>query len=200
MFQGISVGKPLQNTHARLGWYLIIATIPAGLAAVIFKNTFEKSFSSPKLTAIFLICTSLFLIAAEVFGSRTRSLETVSGSDALLIGFFQILALFPGISRSGSTISGAMLRGLNRESAAKFSFLMAVPVMFAAGIFAVWDLVNAPGLLAKLPIYSAGFITAALVGYLSIHWFISYLSKHSFYLFAVYCALLGSGFLLLLSR
>lgn len=200
MFKGLSAGKPLIDTHARLGWYLILATIPAGLAALFLKDTFEKAFSSPKSAAIFLICTSLFLITAEVFGSRTRSLDTASWYDALLIGIFQIFALFPGISRSGSTISGAMIRGLNRESAARFSFLMAVPVMFAAGIFAVSDLVNAPGLVAKLPIYGAGFITAALVGYLSIRWFISYLSKQSLYLFAGYCAILGSLFLYLLSR
>ena len=139
------------------------------------------------------------MLIAEIFGSRTRTLETVSWLDALWKGFFQVFALFPGISRSGSTISGGMLRGFDRESSAKFSFLMSVPVMSAAGVLAISDLLSSPNLLSKLPIYFAGFITAALVGYLAIRWFIVYLSKKSLYLFAGYCGAIGLIFLLLLS-
>ena len=199
MFSGIVSRKPLFDLYSRLGWYLILATIPAGLAAIFFKDIFENAFSNPKAAAIFLIFTSVLLFIAEFFGSRTRSLDSASWFDVLWIGFFQIFALFPGISRSGSTISGGMLRGFNRESSARFSFLMAVPVMSAAGVLAISDLLTAPDLLSKLPIYLAGFITAALVGYLAIRWFISYLSKKSLYLFAVYCAVIGLIFLTLLS-
>jgi undecaprenyl-diphosphatase len=91
-----------------------------------------------------------------------------------------------------------MLRGLNRESSAKFSFLMAVPVMLAAGVLASYDLIKSPYLLSKFPIYAAGFFTAALVGYLAIRWFISYLSNKSLYLFAGYCGIVGLLFLLFL--
>ncbi len=199
IFNGIIRRKLIYDFHSRLGWYLILATIPAGLAAIFFKDIFEKSFSNPKAAAIFLICTSIFLLIAEIFGSRTRTLETVSWLDALWIGFFQVFALFPGISRSGSTISGGMLRGFNRESSARFSFLMSVPVMSAAGVLAISDLLSLPNLLSKLPIYFAGFITAALVGYLAIRWFIVYLSKKSLYLFAGYCGAIGLIFLILLS-
>ena len=199
MFSGIVSRKPLFDLYSRLGWYLILATIPAGLAAIFFKDIFENAFSNPKAAAIFLIFTSVFLFIAEFFGSRIRALDSASWHDALWIGFFQIFALFPGISRSGSTISGGMLRGFNRESSARFSFLMAVPVMSAAGVLAISDLLTSPDLLSKLPIYFAGFITAALVGYLAIRWFISYLSKKSLYLFAVYCAVIGLIFLTLLS-
>jgi len=199
MIRGIVTRKPLSDYYSRLGWYLILATNPAGLAAIFFKDMFEKSFSSPKAAAIFLLFTSIFLFVAEILGSRDRSLDTVSWLDSLWIGFFQIFALFPGISRSGSTISGGMLRGFNRESSARFSFLMSVPVMSAAGVLAISDLFATPDLLAKLPIYFAGFITAALVGYLAIRWFISYLSKKSLYLFAGYCGALGLIFLILLS-
>ncbi len=199
MFRGIVSRKPLNDPHSRLGWYLILATIPAGLAALLFKDIFEKAFSSPKASAIFLIFTSIFLLIAEIFGSRNRSLDTASWFDALLIGIFQVFALFPGISRSGSTISGGMLRGFNRESSARFSFLMAVPVMSAAGVLAISDLITSPDLLSKLPIYIAGFITAALVGYLAIRWFISYLSNKSLYLFAGYCGVIGLIFLIILS-
>lgn len=199
MIRGIVNRKPLSDFYSRLGWYLILATIPAGLSAIFFKDMFEKSFSSPKAAAFFLLFTSIFLLIAEFFGSRVRSLNTVSWFDSLWIGFFQIFALFPGISRSGSTISGGMLRGFNRESSARFSFLMSVPVMSAAGVLAISDLLSAPDLLVKLPIYFAGFFTAALVGYLAIRWFISYLSKKSLYLFAAYCGSLGLIFLILLS-
>ena len=199
IFNGIIKRKLIYDFHSRLGWYLILATIPAGLAAIFFKDIFEESFSNPKAAAIFLICTSIFLLIAEIFGSRTRTLETVSWLDALWIGFFQVFALFPGISRSGSTISGGMLRGFNRESSARFSFLMSVPVMSAAGVLAISDLLSSPNLLSKLPIYFAGFITAALVGYFAIRWFIVYLSKKSLYLFAGYCGAIGLIFLILLS-
>ena len=199
LIQGLVDRKPFRDFYSRLGWYLILATIPAGVAAILFKDTLEKAFSSPKAAAIFLIITSLFLLCAEIFGSRLRSLDSASWIDAVWVGFFQVFALFPGISRSGSTISGGMLRGLNRESSARFSFLMAVPVMLAAGVLAISDLLKSPDLLAKLPIYGAGFITAALVGYLAIRWFISYLSNKSLYLFAGYCGTVGLLFLVLLS-
>ncbi len=200
MFRGIVDRKPFYDLHSRLGWFLILATIPAGLAAIFFKDIFENAFSDPKAAAFFLIVTSIFLLIAEIFGSRYRSLDTISWIDTLWVGFFQVFALFPGISRSGSTISGGMLIGFDRESSARFSFLMAVPVMSAAGVLAISDLFASPELLSKLPIYLAGFITAALVGYLAIRWFISYLSKRSLYLFAGYCGVIGLIFLILLSR
>ncbi len=199
MYIGIVYRKPLYDLHSRLGWYLILATIPAGVAAIFFKDTFEMAFSNPKAAAIFLIITGIFLLIAEIFGSRDRSLDTASWLDSLWIGFFQVFALFPGISRSGSTISGGMLRGFNRESSARFSFLMSVPVMSAAGVLAISDLLLSPELISNLPIYIAGFITAALVGYLAIRWFITYLSKKSLYLFAGYCGAVGLIFFILLS-
>jgi len=200
ILKGLASRDLFHDFHARLGWYLILATIPAGIAAILFKETFEQAFSSPIAAAIFLLCTSAFLLLAEIFGARNRSLTSSTWLDALWIGFFQLFALFPGISRSGATISGGMLRGLDRESSARFSFLMAVPVMSAAGVLAISDLVAIPDLAAKLPIYAVGFLAAALVGYLAIRWFITYLSKQSLYLFAGYCAFLGSFFLFLLTR
>ena len=196
---GLIAKTPFQDTQARLGWYLILATIPAGLIAVLFKDIFEKAFSNPRAASIFLLGTSLLLVLAELFGSRSRSLDSLSWIDSLIIGIFQTLALFPGVSRSGSTISGSMLRGLDRPSSARFSYLMAVPIMLAAGVLAITDLFSAPYLLKQLPIYFAGFCSAAVVGYLAIRWFIIYLSSQSLYLFAVYTALLGTTFLILLS-
>lgn len=196
---GIIAKSPFQDPLSRLGWYLILATIPAGIIAILFKDTFVKAFSNPRAASIFLLVTSLLLVLAELLGTRSKSLEKLSWIDSIIIGIFQTLALFPGVSRSGATISGGMVRGLDRPSSARFSFLMSVPVMLAAGVLGLADLVSSPNLLKQLPIYLAGFCSAALVGYFAIRWFISYLSKQSLYLFAGYCALLGTIFLVVFS-
>lgn len=193
--QGIIQKKPFQDANSRLGWYLILATIPAGLAAVLFKDTFEQAFSNPESAALFLLVTSALLVIGELLGRRIRKLESLTWLDALIVGLFQCLALFPGISRSGSTITGGLVRKFDRGSAARFSFLMAVPVMSAAGVLAVIDLAQSPELFTNIPVYLAGFVTSAFIGYFAIRWFIGFLSKQSLYIFAAYCAVLGLGFL-----
>ena len=192
LVKGLLEKRPFQSPKARLGWLLVLATIPAGLAALLFKEKFEAAFSSPRSSAAFLIATSLILIVGELIGKRIRNLDQITWVDALAIGVIQVLALFPGISRSGSTITGGLLRNFDRKSAARFSFLMSVPVMLAAGLLAFLDLINSPDLWDQLLIYLPGFAAAAVVGYLAISWFISYLSRQSLYIFAGYCALFGS--------
>jgi undecaprenyl-diphosphatase len=112
--------------------------------------------------------------------------------DALIIGLFQIVAVFPGASRSGSTISGGMFRGFDRPSAARFAFLMSVPVMLAAGGYQMLDVIKMPNLSEFLPLLVVGFVTAAIVGWFAIKWLIDYLSKRSLYVFAIYCAIVGA--------
>ncbi len=111
--------------------------------------------------------------------------------DALIVGLFQIIAVFPGASRSGSTISGGMFRGFDRPSAARFAFLMSVPVMLAAGAYEMLDVLQMPNLMNFLPPLAVGFISAAIVGWFAIRWLIAYLSKRSLYVFAIYCAVAG---------
>jgi undecaprenyl-diphosphatase len=127
VLQGIVSRKPFQSGESRLGWFLVLATIPAGLAALFYKETFEQAFSNPRAAAFFLLGTSLLLIIGEAVGKRSRSLKEITWFDALWVGLFQVLALFPGISRSGSTIAGGLTRGIDRKSSARFSFLMAIP-------------------------------------------------------------------------
>lgn len=189
--------KPFETNEARLGWYLIIATIPAGLAGVLLKDRVEAAFNNPRLTAIFLFVTALFLLASEFFGRRNRKLEQMTWLDALIAGIFQAFSIFPGISRSGSTITGGMLRHMERPAAARFAFLMAIPVMLAAGIFSIPDLLDVPNLSTFLPVLSVGFLTAALVGYFSIHWLLAFLNKRSLVYFAAYCVLLASAVLII---
>lgn len=196
-FQALMKGKPFESADARMGWYLILATIPAGLAGLLLKDKVEAAFNNPRVTAIFLFVTAIFLLGSEYIGRRKRKLEDIKWLDALVTGVFQAFSIFPGISRSGSTITGGMLRHLERPAAARFAFLMSIPVMVAAGIFSIPDLLDVPDLGSFLPVLIVGFIAAAVVGYLSIHWLLTFLNKRSLIYFAAYCVLLGSLVLIL---
>jgi undecaprenyl-diphosphatase len=183
--------QPTAHSESRLGWLLITATIPAGLFGLFFNNAFERAFNSPAATSVFLLVTAGLLVAAEKVGKRTRTLMEINRNDAIWIGVSQILALFPGISRSGATITGGMTRNLDRPAAARFSFLMSIPIMLAAGIFASFELTRIPNYIELLPTFTAGFITSAITGYLAIRWLLKYLVNHSLYGFAIYCAAFG---------
>jgi undecaprenyl-diphosphatase len=179
--------------NAKLGWYIIIATIPALLAGVLLKDAVEFLFKTPLVEAtIRLFAAAILLSLAEYFGKRTRNLDHMTWLDALFIGVMQIIAVFPGASRSGTTISGGMLRGFDRPAAARFAFLMSVPVMLAAGAYESLDLLKMPGLGEFLPLLAVGFVTAAVVGWLAIKWLLAYLNKNSLYVFAGYCAVVGA--------
>jgi undecaprenyl-diphosphatase len=175
-----------------LGFYILLATLPALLIGYLLKDVVEILFRQPLLeAAIRLLTAAVLLAAAEKFGSRQKSLTAMTWWDALIVGLFQVVAVFPGASRSGTTISGGMLRGLDRASAARFAFLMSVPVLFAAGAYELLDVAQMPGLGSFLPGLAAGFISAAVVGWISIRWLVHYLSHNSLYHFALYCAVMG---------
>ena len=181
------------DTNARLGWYIIIATIPALIFGYLLKSAVEALFKTPLLEAgIRLLITALVLSLAEWLGKRIRTLEKMNWLDALFVGIAQVLAVFPGASRSGTTISAGMARGLDRPSAARFAFLLSVPVMLAAGGYQSLDLLKMSGLGSFLPLLAVGFVTAALVGWFAIKWLLGYLNKHSLYPFAIYCAVIGA--------
>jgi len=191
MLLGLKNKSPMKTPQARLGWNLILATIPAGIIGLLLKDTVENTFANPKLTALALFLTATLLIIAERVGKRDRNLEQLDWKDALWIGFLQVLAIFPGVSRSGATIAGGMTRDLERPTAARFSFLMSIPIMLAAGLLATYDLIRSPYILRLLPTFIPGFISAAVVGYLAIRWMLRFLVGHSLYIFAVYCTVMG---------
>lgn len=181
--------KPFDGEHARMGWYLVLATIPAGIAGILIKDQVEAVFNAPTTTALFLFVTAALLILAELIGKRARTIVEIKWWDALWIGIFQVLSLFPGISRSGSTIAGGMTRNFDRPSAARFSFLMSIPVMIGAGLVSIKNALEVPNLGDFLPALLVGFLSALLVGYLSIHWLLKFLGKRPLYVFAVYCVI-----------
>jgi undecaprenyl-diphosphatase len=186
-FRGLVQRAPFATPQSRLGWYLILSSIPAGLFGFLLKDSIEEAFNSPVLTAFFLFGTAGLLLVGERLGKRNRSLHQANWKDALWIGAAQILALFPGVSRSGATIAGGMTRNLERKEAGRFSFLMSIPIMLAAGLYSMLDLVNVPDLAAFLPVLAVGFITAAIVGYVAIAWLLSFLNRGSLKGFAFYC-------------
>ena len=176
-----------------LGIYIVVATIPALLVGYLLKDVIETLFKQPLLGAsIRLFAAAILLTLAEALTKKNRSLDSMTWLDALIVGLFQIIAVFPGASRSGSTISGGMFRGFDRSSAARFAFLMAVPVMLAAGGYQMLDVIKMPNLSEFLPLLAVGFITAAVVGWFAIKWLIDYFSKRSLYVFAIYCAVVGA--------
>jgi undecaprenyl-diphosphatase len=180
-------GKPFSTPKARLGWYVFFATLPAGWIGLVFRNQIKDVFNSALLTALFLLLTASLLLIGERLGRNNRSLDSMNWKDAVFIGVFQALALFPGVSRSGATITGAMTRDLERPAAARFSFLMSIPIMLAAGLVATLELVKMPHLGELLPVFIPGFIAAAVVGYYAIGWLLGYLSRRPLHLFAIYC-------------
>ena len=194
MFNALRARHPFGNKLALLGLYLILATIPALVVWVIFKPFVEILFSSPALEAsIRLLVSSLLLFLAEKLGRKSRSLDQMQWKDSIWVGLAQAIAVFPGASRSASTISGSMLRQFDRSSAARFAFLLSVPVMLAAGLFESLDLLTSQQMSgALLPAVIAGFISATIVGYLAIRWLLHYLATHSLFVFCIYCAVLGS--------
>ena len=191
MLNGIREKAPFRDADSRLGWLILAATVPAGLIGLVLKDLVENAFGSPVAIAVFLFITAIMLTVTEIWSKQTRELSEITWKDAVLIGLFQAAAIFPVISRSGATITGGMRTGLKREAAARFSFLMSIPIMLAASLLAVKDLAEMPNLGTLPAVILIGFIASSIVGYLATRWFLGYLRSKSLIPFAVYCAVLA---------
>jgi undecaprenyl-diphosphatase len=189
--------RSLEPPGARLVVLLILGTLPAAVAGYLLEDFFESMFARPAAAAGFLLVTAGFLAVSERLTHRCRELEELGKRDALTVGTAQALAIFPGISRSGATIAAGMGRGLTRAAAARFSFLLATPIILGAGTFKLLDLAQAGELAAQTPSLVVGFLFALLVGLACIHFLLRYLQRHSLYPFAIYCSVVGIGSLLI---
>lgn len=167
---------------------ILIATFPAVLAGVLFKDFFEKIFQKPLWAAFFLIINGLLLILAERLATFKKEGLNLNCIESLMIGVAQAFAIFPGISRSGATISAGLFLGLKREEAARFSFLLALPIFLGTFLFEIKDLTLSHVPLLKTAI---GVLVSFVTGYLVIDFLLKYLKKGSLYLFAFYCLLVG---------
>ena len=190
-WHGIINRHPFDSTESRLAWWIIIGTVPGVLAGLLLEDIFESFFDSPSTVGGFLLLTAILLVLAEVLGRRRRDITTIRWFDSLLIGMGQAAAISPGISRSGVTISVGMFLGLTRESAARFSFILSIPIIIGAGIVQFIDLLKQGSFSAEAPLLLIGFLSAAVSGYLAIRLFMVYLRKRPLYPFSIYCVVVG---------
>lgn len=182
---------------ARLGWYIGLGTIPIVLAGVAFQNEIEDSFRDLRLIGLSLIVFGLILLVADLVGSRRRELRRLRLRDGLLIGCAQTLALIPGVSRSGATITAALFLGFTREAAARFSFLLSIPAVVLSGLYEARDIGHQGG-VDVLPT-AVATVLAFVTGYASIAWLLRFLTTHTMKGFVVYRVLLGSLVLILVA-
>lgn len=183
----------VQLSHdAWLGWLVIIGSVPVAVVGLLFKHQIEGTFTKNLwVIATMMIVVAILLALAELVGKRQRSMEQLGISDALTMGFAQVLALIPGSSRSGSTIMGGLFAGLTRETAARFSFLLSIPAIAASGVLELKEAMHKLPAGTRLPLIVAT-IVSGVVGYISIWFLLRFLRTHSTGVFIVYRLLLGS--------
>ncbi|HMI80506.1 MAG TPA: undecaprenyl-diphosphate phosphatase, partial [Solirubrobacterales bacterium] len=178
------------SSDARLGWFIVLGTIPICIFGFAFSDQIESSARDLYLIGSALIVFSFVMLAAERYGSRRRHLDKMGARDGIAIGFAQALALIPGVSRSGATISAGLLRGFDRVDAARYSFLLSVPAVVLSGLFELRKI----GGEGDAPVGATAIATvvAFVAGYLSIAWLLRYLTTHSLRGFVVYRLALGA--------
>jgi len=178
------IRNPFQKTTA----LLIIATIPLVIVTLLFEGFIESMFHMVRFLPLGFIVTGVVLLLSDRLKKNNKNMDDITFIDAVLIGCAQAVAVFPGISRSGSTITATMARGVNRESAAKFSFLMSIPAAFGAMLFRIIRIVENPELIEGLNFVNlgAGFITAAITGYIAINFMLAIIKKAKLKYFALY--------------
>ena len=181
-----------QSRESKLGWYIALGTVPVIIIGVLFAGQIETTLRSLYVVAGALLIGGVIMLVVERFARRERGIESVTRNDAIAVGVAQALALIPGVSRSGSTIVGGLLMGLDREAAARFSFLLSVPAVVLSGLYQVKD-IGEGGAPAGMTVVAGLFAFAS--GYAAIAFLLRYLARHSLALFAFYR--LGFGALIL---
>lgn len=179
------------DPEARLAWLLVAGSIPAAVIGYLLEDFFESLFGQPAWVSLFLLVTAGLLALSERLGEQKREIHDLRWLDALLIGLGQAAAIAPGISRSGTTMAAGLLRGMERAATARFSFLLATPVILGAGFFKLLDLLSVADPLAQVPALVVGFVAAVVSGYACIWGLLRYLQRGRLYPFSVYCALVG---------
>jgi len=184
--------------NPRMGWYLIIATIPISILGLAFQDQIETAARNLWLVGSMLIVFGLVLGRADAVGTHKREVGELSFRDGVIIGLAQSLALIPGVSRSGATISAGLFLGLNREAAARFAFLLAIPAVVLSGFYELYKLVSGKEQFDEPMINIAvATLVAFVVGYAVISWFLKYLTSHSMSVFVWYRLIVGTGVLIL---
>jgi undecaprenyl-diphosphatase len=186
------------DPDARMGWYILLGTVPISVFGVAFQDQIETGARDLTLIAIALIALGLVLLAAEAVGPRRRGMEALELRDGIVVGFAQAAALVPGVSRSGATISAGLFLGLDRPTAARFSFLLSVPAVVLSGVFELISILDGTAHDDSGPVSLAvATLLAFVVGYASIAWLLRFLATHSTAVFVAYRVVLGTVVLVL---
>jgi len=198
-FSGTDGVRPIWlSTEAWLGWLVIIGSVPIGVIGFLFKDFIEGSGTKNLWTiATMLIVVAVLLSFAEIVGKQRKDIRHLGLVDSLVMGFFQVLALMPGASRSGSTMTGGLLAGEKRETAARFSFLLSIPAVTASGLLELRKALKILPPESFTPLI-VGTVVAGIIGYLSIWFLLAFLKKHTTTVFIVYRIILGTVILVLL--
>jgi undecaprenyl-diphosphatase len=179
-------GRNLADPDQRLAYLILASTIPAALIGYSLEGFFEEAVRSPWVVVFNLVAVGILFIVAEAVGTRTRPADKLRFGEAVGIGLAQAAALVPGVSRSGATITLGLFLGLRREEAARFSFLMSVPIIAGAGSLQLAEVVSQGMDGSQGLMFAAGFVSSAVVGYLAIRFFLRFVVHHSLRAFAYY--------------
>lgn len=175
-----------EDPYKRLAWYVILATIPVGIVGVLFEDSIDSLFAGALyVPAFFLFVTGTILYLSQRMTSGNVNLNNISAKESLFMGLGQACAILPGLSRSGTTIAAGLTIGLEKEFAAKFSFILSIPAIFGAFIFQIKDIGSAMG-ANFLPII-IGFVASIIAGYLAIKWMLNLIQNRNLDIFSYYC-------------
>jgi undecaprenyl-diphosphatase len=189
-----------RELDARLGWYILLGTVPIGLFGVIFKDQIESGARDLYLIGSALIALALVLLLAERVGRRERGIESIRTLDGFTVGMTQTLALIPGVSRSGATITAGLFLGLDRTAAARFSFLLSVPAVVLSGLLELGSILSGEeGETTTIPALVVATLLAFVAGYASIAFLLRFLATHSTGVFVAYRVVLGAIVLVLVA-
>jgi undecaprenyl-diphosphatase len=187
---GILRGRT-QAPDARMAMQIVVATIPGAIAGALFEHKVEDALRAPQVIALMLIALALVLVVAEVVGRRKKSLDEISWGDAIIVGAAQALAIIPGVSRSGVTITAGLFRSMKRDTAARFSFYLSTPIIGGAVAKKMLDIMKEGATIDQLTPFFIGIIVSGIVGYMAIAFMMRYLQTRTTYLFVYYRIALG---------
>ncbi len=190
-----SLGKAEKATeHARLGWMIVISTIPIIFTGLIFKSFIEQNMRTALMIAIPTIIFGLMLYWSDLKGRKEREVASVGWQDAIIIGLLQSIAIFPGTSRSGITITAGLMLGLTREASSRFSFLISIPTIIMTGVYVTYSLLISDEVVIWNDLI-AGAILSFIAAYLCIHLFLKFIERWGMLPFVLYRLILGTALL-----
>jgi len=199
-FKGIKYKSFENNKEGKLALYILFGTIPAGLFGLFFEKIIEQKLHNPKVIVFTLFFLGILLLISDSYSKKDRNFDNLTFKDIIIIGFAQAMALIPGTSRSGITMTSALFLNLNRETSARISFLLGIPITAAAALYKLKDLFEINLDINTINYFSLGVISSAITGFICIKYLLKFLKSNSFTIFAIYRIILSSFLLILILK